>query len=111
MARAQFPARLRALRSKLAKLVHDEPMLRGTLSARKVTCGKPSCRCARGEKHVCLYLTCSRQGRVEQLYVPRELEEQVERWVRNYRTARELLEQISEASWERLRVDKRRAKG
>lgn len=111
MARTQFPPRLRALRSKLAKLVHDEPMLRGTLSTRRVTCGKPSCRCARGEKHLCVYLTCSRRGRVEQFYVPRDLEEQVERWVRNYRTARELLEQISEASWETLRADKRRAKG
>lgn len=111
MSRSRFPPRERALRSKLAKLVHDAPMLRGSLTTRRITCGKPNCRCARGEKHLCLYLTCSRGGRVEQCYVPRDLEEQVERWVENYRTVRGLLEEVSEASWERLRAEKGRSKG
>ena len=110
MSRSRFPARERALRSKLAKLVHDEPMLRGTLSTRRITCGKPTCRCAKGHKHLCLYLTCSRQGRVEQVFIPRDLEEDVQRWVQTYRTVRELLEEISEASWHRLRMRKGRTR-
>jgi hypothetical protein len=110
MSRSQFPAQERALRSKLAKLVHDEPLLRGTLSVRKITCGKDGCRCARGEKHLCLYLTCSRQGRVEQVFIPKHLEDQVRRWARSYRTVRELLEKLSEASWQKLRAQKARTK-
>jgi hypothetical protein len=108
MSRSQFPASERALRSRLAKLVHDEPLLRGTLSMRKITCGKANCRCARGEKHLCLYLTCSRSGRVHQVFIPRDIADQVRRWVHNYRTVRELLEKLSEASWERLQAHKAR---
>ena len=108
MSRSQFPARERALRSKLAKLVHDEPLLRGTPSVRRITCGKAGCRCARGEKHLCLYLTCSRQGRVEQVFIPKDLEGLVRSWVRNYRTVRELLEELSDASWQKLRAQKAR---
>jgi serine/threonine-protein kinase len=40
----------RAFRSRLAKLVHEEPLLHGTLNPRSVTCGNPGCRCARGER-------------------------------------------------------------
>jgi hypothetical protein len=108
MSRSHVPRPERALRSRLAKLVHDEPFLRGTLSTRRVTCGKRGCHCAKGEKHLCLYLTCSRAGRVEQVFIPRDIEEQVQRWVRNYRTARELLEKLSELSWEKLHAQKAR---
>jgi hypothetical protein len=108
MSRSRFSAHERALRSKLAKLVHDEPILRGTLSTRRITCGKPNCRCAKGHKHLCLYLTCSRHGRVEQLFIPKDLEEKVRRWVQTYHTVRELLEELSEASWHDLRTQKAR---
>ena len=108
MSRSHFPRSERALRSRLAKLVHDEPLLRGTLSVRKITCGKSGCHCAKGEKHLCLYLSCSCAGRVEQVFIPRDLEEQVRRWVGNHHTARELLEKLSELSWEKLRAQKAR---
>jgi hypothetical protein len=108
MARPHFPSSERALRSRLAKLIHDEPLLRGTLSTRRITCGTSGCHCAKGEKHLCLYLSCSRAGQVEQLFIPRDLEEQVRRWVRNHHTARERLEKLSELSWEKLRAQKAR---
>ena len=108
MARSHFPRSERALRSRLAKLTHGEPLLRGTLSVRKITCGKSGCHCATGEKHLCLYLSCSRAGRVEQVFIPRDLEEQVRRWVSNHHTVRELLEGLSELSWANLRAQKAR---
>jgi len=108
MVRSHFPPNERALRSRLAKLVHDAPLLRGTLSTRRITCGKSGCHCAKGEKHLCVYLTCSRAGRVEQVFIPRDLEDQVREWVRNYRSARELLEKLSELSWEKLHAQKAR---
>jgi hypothetical protein len=108
MSRPQFPSSERTLRSRLAKLTHDEPVLRGTLSVRKITCGKSGCHCATGEKHLCLCLSCSRGGRVEQVFIPRDLEEQVRRWVRNHHTARELLEELSDLSWAKLRAQKAR---
>jgi hypothetical protein len=47
---------------------------------------------------------------VEQVFIPKSLEEPVRRWVGNYRTVRELLEEVSEASWQRLRVRKGRTR-
>ena len=94
----------------MAKLVHDAPLLRGTLSTREVTCGKPNCRCAKGHKHLCLYLTCSRGGRVHQVFIPKDIEQEVREWVESYRTVRELLEKLSEVSWERLQAHKARKK-
>jgi len=108
MPRSQFPPAERAARSKLAKLLHEMPLMRGTLSVRRLTCGKPSCRCHAGEKHVALYLSYSKEGRVHQVFVPREAEAQVREWVRNYASVRELLERISEMYRERLAVQKSR---
>ena len=104
--RSQFPPAERALRSKLAKVVHEEPLMRGTLSLRRLTCGKPSCRCHRGQKHPALYLSYSRQGQVQQVFIPKDIEEQVREWVRNYRSVRELLEQLSELYRQRLHAQK-----
>lgn len=106
MSRSRFSPAERALRSRLAKLIHQEPLLRGTLTIRRITCGKPSCRCAKGERHLCLYLTCSRDGRVEQLFIPKNLEEHVRQWVENYHGVRDLLERLSDATWEELRSRK-----
>lgn len=108
MSRAQFPPSERATRSKLAKLIHEEPLMRGTLSVRELTCGKPSCRCHRGEKHTALYLSYGEHGRVHQVFIPRDAEEQVRQWVRTYSSARELLEQVSALYRQRLQSLKAR---
>ena len=56
---AVFSRQQRTVRSKLAKIVHDKGLVRGTIITMKRTCGNPNCRCARGEKHVSLYLSRS----------------------------------------------------
>ena len=94
--------RERDFRSRLAKLVHGAGILRGNLSVRERTCGKPSCKCSKGEKHVSLYLVFSEEGKYRQLYVPKDLEEEVRSWVSNHQKARELLEEISRLHRERI---------
>lgn len=106
MHRSHMSAQERAVRSRLAQLVHVEPVLRATLNVREVTCGKPGCRCARGEKHLTLYAVSSQEGKPRQLFVPRDLEECVRQWVENYHKVRDLLEQVSELSWERIKARK-----
>ena len=102
MKRAQMSPQERSWRSELARLVSSRPFVRGCLSTRDRACGKPTCRCARGEKHRSLYLVCSHEGRPRQLFIPREQEEQVKAWVAHHQRLRELLERISEAAWKRL---------
>jgi len=108
MGRPQMSPQERAFRSRLAKLVHEEPLLHGTLNPRSVTCGNPGCRCARGERHPALYLVFRREGRLHQLFVPAALHAQVRQWVATDRVVRSLLEELSRLSVERLQALKRR---
>jgi hypothetical protein len=93
----------RDFRSKLAQLIHRDGMLRGTLLSRKRVCGKASCRCAKGRLHQSLYLVVSEAGRTRQLYVPKDWEAVVRRWVQGYRQAQELMEEISRLHWDKVR--------
>lgn len=92
----------RDFRSKLVRIVSSGGFIRGTLSQREKVCGKPTCKCARGEKHVALYLVVSQEGRLRQLFVPKSHEEIVRQWTEQYRQAEALLEEISKIHWEKL---------
>lgn len=60
----------------------------------------------KGEKHVSLYLGQTRRGKRRMKYIPKVWEERIQRWVGNYKKAADLLEQISEEGWSRLRESK-----
>jgi hypothetical protein len=103
-ARGKMPAKERALRSELTRLLHSEGVVRGNLSLRERTCGKPSCHCMRGgEKHTALYLVFSEQGKPRQVFVPKEHHELARQWVENHKQARDLLEEIAKLHVEKLR--------
>ncbi len=92
----------REIRSKLSQHIGDKGIVRGSLVTREKVCGKPNCKCARGERHVAQYLVMSQGGKKRQLFVPAEMEAQVKRWLDNYRLSQELLEEICNINWERL---------
>ncbi len=102
MKRSQIPSQERTWRSQLSRLISYQPFLRANLQMRERACGKPNCHCARGEKHSSLYLIRGRDGVRQQLFVPREQEEDVRRWVANYQHLLSLLERISETAWIRV---------
>jgi hypothetical protein len=110
MTRTQFSAAERALRSRLAQLIHEAPLLRGTLSDRQVTCGKSGCRCAEGDKHAALCLSSSREGKTRQVFIPAALEAEVRQWVANYHRVRDLLEDLSELALQKVQARKRERK-
>jgi hypothetical protein len=93
----------RGFRSRLAQLVHQGGLLRGTLLSRERVCGKASCRCAKGHLHESLYLVISEGGRTRQLYVPKDWEATVRQWVQGYHQAKELMEEISRVHWDKIR--------
>lgn len=103
MARAKMSAQERALRSRLAQLMHSKPLIRATLNVRQVTCGKAGCRCAKGEKHRAVYLVCAAKVKKRQVFVPAALEKEVRQWVENYRAAMDLLEKVSDGAWQELK--------
>jgi len=93
----------RTVRSRLAQLASTRWLLRGTLSERASTCGKPNCRCAQGDLHRSLYLVQSQRGTLRQLCVPQAWQERVRQAVTDYHKLRALLEELSELAWKRLK--------
>ena len=67
-------------------LAGDYPMVAGSLVEQYVSCGKPTCRCARGAKHGPLYyLYWKEEGRSRSLYVPRDQVTELRGQLDNYR--------------------------
>src|SRR4030042_2337579 len=80
----------RAKRSRLSQLLHQGGLMRGNLVTMARTCGNPRCRCARGEKHVSLYVSKSTEGKQRLTYVPKDWEEKIREWVDRHHRVREL---------------------
>ena len=97
---------LRHRRQGLVKLLPPAgEVLRGSLVERYVTCGNPSCKCARGERHGPMwYLTVTLgPGHTTGGIIPAEQVEQVRRWIENFQRLKDDLEGISEINRELLR--------
>ena len=99
----------RAARSALAKLLHERPILCGSVVTMARTCGNKGCRCARGERHRSLYLSIRAGERRKMIYVPTEMEGSVRGAVQAYREAAGLIETVSQACLARLVAQKEQA--
>lgn len=100
-------AQERCLRSGLVKLLQWEPFLHGTLSPRDRSCGNLGCRCQTGKKHPCLVILRTRENKLQQLYVPKDWEEQGREWVKNYRKIVSSVGKISQIYWNKIKQRKR----
>ncbi|HLN30506.1 MAG TPA: DUF6788 family protein [Gemmataceae bacterium] len=102
---------LRKRRESLARLLPPlREVLRGSLMERYLTCGKPDCRCARGERHGPVWylsVTLDQAHRTGSTVLSHQVE-QVRRWIENYHRVKERLEKISDINRELLRRDKGR---
>jgi len=103
IARSQMSDEERRLRSRLAQFLSRHGVLRGALSVRMRRCGKPGCKCARGEKHRAVYLVYREGGRYRQVFIPRRQEMRARRWVKRYQEVQELLESLSALNLQRLK--------
>lgn len=97
------PVAERRRRSQLRQLLNRPGVLRGNLVRMARTCGNPGCRCARGERHVSWYLSQSQRGKPRMLYVPDSWLERVREWTARYAQIRQLLYELSDLYWERLK--------
>ena len=100
--RSHLTARQRANVSRLTKLFHDAMLLRGSLVTMARTCGKPKCKCRRGNKHVSLYLSIRLGDKRKMIYIPTAWEQTVGSWVQAYQEAEQLIEDISQSCLRRF---------
>lgn len=105
--RNYLPERERNARSKGTKLIHDSPFVIGSLVEMIRVCGKPNCKCTRGDKHKSWCLAVRYQGKRRMVHIPHELESEVFKWVDTYQELWKHLETISQASVERISLSKR----
>lgn len=94
----------RSARSQLHLLLERaDGLAHGSLIRMARRCGNPNCRCAlEDQKHVSWYLGVTRKRRTRMKHIARLQEPTVRRWVRQYRQAMALLDQISQEAWRRL---------
>jgi hypothetical protein len=110
VARNRFAGPERSARSRLAQILHDHDVIYGSVVSMARTCGKAGCRCARGEKHVSLYLSTKVEGKRRMIYIPEELEAEVRRRVAAYHEVEQLTEVVSAACVNRVLERKRERK-
>ncbi|MBM3299699.1 MAG: hypothetical protein FJY85_07075 [Deltaproteobacteria bacterium] len=84
------------LRGVLEPLLSDQPLIKGTVYELKRKCGKPHCRCARGELHTRMVLSSSEQGRTRLRVVPPGTLIEVQIKVRHYQQFRRARARLGE---------------
>jgi hypothetical protein len=97
----------RNARSKAAKLLHDSPFIVGSLVEMSNTCGKPNCKCTRGEKHKSWCLAVRDQGKRKMMHIPHASESSVFKLVNTYQELWKQVEIISQENFERITQSKK----
>ena len=99
---------LRQRRQGLSKLPPVSGILRGSLMERYVTCGNPSCKCVRGERHgPTWYLSVTLgPGRTTGSIIPQEKVDEVRGGIASYHKLKDQLEKISDINRELLRRER-----
>jgi len=85
------PAQLQEL---LETFLAREPLLPGSLYTLRRRCGKPNCRCARGELHASTVLSYRGQGRPQNITPPAEKLAEVRKLTDAYRQFRQARTQL-----------------
>ena len=109
--RGHLSEKERRARSRLAKLLHQKPLLIGSLVSMPRVCGKPGCKCAQGDLHPGLYLSLRVGEKRKMIHVPHLLETRVRQWVGTYQEAWRLMEEVSRACYQRFFQEKQQARG
>lgn len=96
----------------LLKQLHKcGPFLAASLVVGKKRCGRKDCRCAtEGPIHPTANVTWKEKGKTRTLHVPQKLVKEVAQWIEEWKSVRELLQQISEEQRRRLQELKKNLK-
>jgi len=91
----------------LARLVSIGSFLKGNIVTMKRVCGYPNCRCIKeGKKHISMYIGKKQDGTTKMVYVPKALEDEVEKKINAYHRIKKLVDRISELNYAELKLKK-----
>ena len=83
-------------RSRAVQILAGRPLIRGSLVLQHRSCGKPYCRCRKGQKHPALYLHTRSGDQRVRIYIPPALHDTARQWVDNGRRVKRLIDRISQ---------------
>jgi len=82
----------------------DKPVIKGTVYELKRRCGKPGCKCARGELHRRMVVSTSEEGKTRLQVIPGGFLVEVEKKVRRYQELRQVRARLGEIHRRMLEV-------
>jgi hypothetical protein len=82
----------------------DLPVIRGTVYELKRKCGKPGCKCARGELHTRMVVSASQGGKTRLQVIPHGSLVEVQTKVRRYQELRRVRARLGEIYRKMLKV-------
>lgn len=80
----------------VTELAKCKKIIKGSLTRNRRRCGKPQCRCMRGELHESLAITYKRGQKSFLIHVPEHLHTQAQEAIADYHKLKNLIEQISQ---------------
>ena len=82
----------------------DQPVIKGTVYELKRKCGKPGCKCARGELHARMVISASEGGKTRLQVMPHGFLVEVQEKVRHYQELRRARARLGEIYRKMLKV-------
>lgn len=97
--------------ARIRQIAKTKPFIAGSLAKVGVKCGNPSCRCASGERHEAWVLTRKERGKTVTVHVPRDMVEDVAKWVTAHRLLKKLMKETSELGEQMIRIFVKASRG
>lgn len=82
----------------------DRPVIKGTVYELKRRCGKPGCRCARGQLHTRMVVSASEGGKTRLQVIPKGFLVEIQAKVRRYQEHRRARARLGEVYREMLQI-------
>lgn len=103
--RSHIPDKLRKTFSKLHQLINQRRFIRGSFYYLRNKCGKKNCKCAKGEKHISLYIqkNMKEKGKIKKTLIPKSRWEDVKEMNKRYKEILNLLDEVSDYEWEHIK--------
>ena len=82
----------------------DRPVIKGTVYELRRRCGKPGCKCVKGQLHARMVVSASEKGKTRLRVIPREFLVEVQHKVRRYQDLRRIRARLVAIHREMLKV-------
>jgi len=98
------PERERRALSRLRQILAEPGLLRASIIRMNKRCGKSYCWCAKAKRqwHLSWCVGQSKGGSPRMKHIPAEVLSEVRLWVRRYKEARKLLDEVSNENWNKI---------